>query len=329
VQALPEALQVGLQALHLSDPVEVTTDLVIDQPPDPATPPTIWWDGRADLKAATLHAGVEVTDVTGQLSCCGLHNGKRLEKVVGTFLLNTAAVLGQPVQNLHGRLEVLPDSPAILRFRDLSGNLFGGTIGGEARIECGPVLRYDLYLKALQVELAQFGKHNLGTAADLQGPAMAAIHLTGEGGDLAGLKGNGRLDVPSGKLYKLPPLLDLLKAFGLRVPDRIAFEQAHSMFEIEGPQLRIHKLDLYGNAISLRGQGTVNLDGSDLNLDFNADWGRMNQLFPDEVTEFSRAVSDQLLKIKMRGRIGEVRLERVFVPGIVEPAKKVLQMSKQ
>jgi hypothetical protein len=124
-------------------------------------------------------------------------------------------------------------------------------------------------------------------------------------------------------------LLDLLKAFGLRVPDRIAFEQAHSLFEIDGPQLRIHKLDLYGNAISLRGQGTVNLDGSDLNLDFNADWGRLNQLFPEEVTALSQGVSDQLLKIKMRGRIGDVRLERVFVPAIVEPAKKILQTSKQ
>jgi hypothetical protein len=330
VQALPEALQTGLQALRLSDPVEVTTDLVIDQPEDSGAPPVVWWDGHVDLKRATLHAGVEVSDVTGQLSCCGLHNGKRLQKVVGAFLLDTANVLGQPVENLHGRLDVLPDSPAILRFRDLTGNLFGGTIGGEARVECGPVVRYDLYLKALQVELAQLGKHNLGNAADLQGPAMAAIHLTGEGGELSGLKGNGRLDVPSGKLYKLPPLLDLLKALGLRVPDRIAFEQAHSLFEIDGPQLRIHKLDLYGNAISLRGTGTVNLlDGSDLNLDFNADWGRMNQLFPEPVTAFSQGVSDQLLKIKMRGRIGDVKLERVIVPGIVEPAKKVLQMSKQ
>jgi AsmA-like C-terminal region len=325
VRALPEGLQEGLDALHLSDPVDIATDLVISQPPEPNTPLIVWWDGRANLKHVALHAGVDVSDVSGELSCCGLHNGKRVEKVVGSFLLTEGKVLGQPMQNVHGRLEILPDSPAILRFRDLSGNLFTGTIGGEARIEFGPILRYDLYLKALGVQLDQFGQHNLGTATDMQGAAMAAIHLTGEGNELAALKGEGRLDVPSGKLYKLPPLLDLLKAFGLRVPDRIAFEQAHAAFKIDGPQLHIQQLDLYGNAISLRGQGTVNLDGTDLNLDFNADWGRMNQLFPDEVTELSRAVSDQLLKIKMRGRIGDVKTERVFVPAIVEPAKRALQ----
>ncbi len=323
LRALPEELRTGLEALHLSDPVEVTTDIVISQPPDLNTPLIVWWDGRVDLNHAGLHAGLDVTDVTGQLSCCGLHNGKELEKVVGTFLLKDASVLGQPGHNLHGRLEVLPKSPGILRFRDLSGNLFGGTLGGEARIEFGPVRRYDLYLKALDLHLDQFAQLNFGSTADLQGSAMAALHLQGEGDELAGLKGEGRVDVPNGKLYKLPPLLDLVKAFGLRVPDGIAFEQAHAAFRIDGPVLHIQQLDLYGNAVSLRGQGTSNLDGTDLNLDFNADWGRMNQLFPEQVTDVSKALSDQLLKIKMRGKIGNIKLERVFVPGIVEPTKKL------
>jgi hypothetical protein len=112
-----------------------------------------------------------------------------------------------------------------------------------------------------------------------------------------------------------------LKAFGLRVPDGIAFEQAHAQFEIDGPQLLIPQLDLYGNAVSLRGHGAVNLDGTNLNMRFNADWGRINQLFPDEVTWFSRAVSDQLLEIRMTGRVGDAKLERVFVPAINVMAK--------
>ena len=41
--------------------------------------------------------------------------------------------------------------------------------------------------------------------------------------------------VPSGKLARLPLLLDLLKWLGLRLPDRTAFEQAHADFRIEGP----------------------------------------------------------------------------------------------
>ncbi len=131
----------------------------------------------------------------------------------------------------------------------------------------------------------------------------AALHLTGEGTDLSGLKGNGRIEVANGKMYRLPLLLDLLKALGLRPPDRTAFEQARMLFAIEGPQMRIHALDLIGSAISLRGQGTLGLDGSNLNLDFSVDWGRMPQMLPGAISDLSQALSDQLFKIKLRGKI--------------------------
>ncbi len=129
-------------------------------------------------------------------------------------------------------------------------------------------------------------------------------------------------------MYRLPLLLDLLKAFGLRMPDRTAFEQAHMVFGIEGPQMRIHSLDLYGNAISLRGQGTLNIvDGSNLNLDFSADPGRMPQLLPPVISDLSQAVSDQLFKIKLRGKLSSPHFEKEFVPGVVDPIKRVFGKS--
>src|SRR5262249_13168863 len=153
-----------------------------------------------------------------------------------------------------------------------------------------------------------FGRHNLGEAskqAQLQGPAHASLHVFGDGSDLLNLKGNGRIDVPKGKLGQLPVLLDLVKAFGLRVPDRTAFEQAQMVFAIEGPQIQVQHLDLYGNAISLRGQGTLDLDGSNLNLDFSGTLGRMTQILPAGIDELSQMISGQFLKIKMRGKLGK------------------------
>jgi hypothetical protein len=179
----------------------------------------------------------------------------------------------------------------------------------------------------LQFQLEQFGRQNLGPDPQLEGAASAALHLWGEGTDLSGLKGDGRLDVPHGKMYRLPLLLDLLKAFGLRVPDRTAFEEAHVRFKIEGPQVRIDKLDLIGNAISLRGQGTLNLDGSNVNLDFNADWSRFPQMLPEGISAIPRAISDQVLKIKMRGKIGKPRFEKELMPAVVEPIKRAFGSS--
>jgi len=53
------------------------------------------------------------------------------------------------------------------------------------------------------------------------------------------------VDVPNGKMYRLPLLLDLLKWLGLRLPDRTAFEQAHVTFAIDGDRAQINQLDLF------------------------------------------------------------------------------------
>src|SRR5206468_2029289 len=129
--------------------------------------------------------------------------------------------------------------------------------------------------------------------------------------------------VPSGKMYRLPLLLDLLKWLGLRLPDRTAFEQAHVQFKIDGPRLQISELDLFGNAISVRGSGSMNMDGSDVKLDLNADWGRLSQLLPSGINDLSRELSNQLLRVKVRGRVGALKFEQELVPLVTDPLKKL------
>jgi hypothetical protein len=322
--ALPPTVRKGLDALKLETPVDVATELRVDAAADPAAPPVIWWDGGARLHDARLKVGVELKGVEGTVCCCGRHDGHQLDEgLVGNLLLSQALVFGQPVRNVRGQFEVAPDTPETFRVRNLAGELFSGTIGGQALIATGPVPHYEVVLHAMGIDLEQFGRHNLGAGIELQGPVTASLALWGEGPEITGLKGNGQVGVASGKLYRLPLLLDVIKAFGLRLPDRTAFEQAHLDFGIDGSQVQVRKLELYGNAVSLRGQGSLNLDGSDLNLDFNADWARFGQVLPTGVSALPRALSDQLLKIKLRGSLGAPRFEKEIVPGVIEPVKRV------
>lgn len=322
--ALPPPVRKALEVVHLQAPLDVETDLVVDASAEPGAPSVLWWDGGAQLHNASLKAGVELTGIEGRVFCRGRHDGRHLDGVVGNMLLQQALVLNQPVRNLRGRFEVAPDSPDVLRVRDLAAELFGGQVGGEARLDVSPTPRYEVVLHALGIQLEKLGKHNFGPDVELRGPLQADLSLRGEGTEITDLKGNGRLDVPAGKMLRLPLVIGLLKALGLRQPDRTAFEQAHVEFSIDGPQAQVHKLDLYGNAISLRGRGTLNLDGSDLNLDMNVDWARVGQMLPDSISALPRAVSNQLLKIKLRGKVGDPRFEKELVPGIVEPIKRVL-----
>jgi hypothetical protein len=94
-------------------------------------------------------------------------------------------------------------------------------------------------------------------------------------------------------------------------------------FAVEGAKLRVNTLNMKGTALSLRGKGTVNLDGSDLNLDFNVDPGRLcDVLGPGG--KVLRLWSDAVLKIKVHGKLSEPKFERELVPIVVEPVQGLL-----
>jgi hypothetical protein len=326
VNALPPTLHKLARALHIREPLGMTgKQLIVDMPPEPNMPPVIYWDGGLALRGATLQVGVDLERVNGQFWCRGRHDGRQLEGLVGNLMLDEAVLFKQPLHDVHTHLEVSRDAPEVLRLPDLKAKFFGGDIGGEARLEFGPTLQYELNLTALQVLLEEFGRHNVGSKVEWNGLATARIFLRGRGADVQGLEGHGSIDVPSGKMYNLPLLLDLLKVLGLRVPDRTAFEEAHANFTIKGPRVTISRLDLFGNAISLSGQGEMNLDGSDLQLDFYAVWGRIMQLLPPLFRPLPSAVSQQLLKIKMRGKVGDVQCTKEPVPVLVEPLERMIK----
>jgi hypothetical protein len=328
-RALPGPLQTACRVTELADPVTLKTLMVIDLGGEPGSLPVIYWDGWLALDRARLRLGVEVEGVSGHIACRGRHDGRQLEGVLGNLFLSEATLFHQPFRKVFSAFEVTREEPHVLSLPGLHAEFFGGEVYGPMRIEFGPALRYQMKLAASQVRLEEFGRHNLGDPGKLSGLATASVYLTGVGGELSGLKGNGQVDVPKGKMANLHPLVDLLKVLGLRWPDRTAFEEAHARFSINGPRVSVSQLSLLGNAISLRGHGEMNLNGTDLNLDFHTDWARAAQMLPPAVKAVPEEISNQLLKIQMRGQLGDVRITKVPVPLVVDPVKKVLKGGKE
>jgi hypothetical protein len=321
IAALPPALQRGVAALAIQGPLAVRTRLYIDSQPG-SDPPRIYWDGSAALRDVTVHAGVALEHISGTVAMRGWHDGHNIDGAEGNLDIRELTLFNQPIRNLRGEILITPQEPDVLRLPGLLAEYFGGQLYGPVRIELGPRPRYRLNLTAAQVKLEEFGRHNFNNT-ELNGQAVARIYLEGEGGELSGLKGNGRIDVPQGRMYKLPLLLDLLKFLGLRLPDRTFFEEAHVVFDIEGMRAHVKQLELYGNAISLRGSGDTNLDGSDLAFSFNVDWARLGQVLPEGVREVPREISNQLFRIDMHGKVGDVHFREVPVPILFTPIKKM------
>jgi hypothetical protein len=321
LDALPPCLSKACQCLQWRDPVQLEAKLVIDTRPE--QPPDVYWDGSVTLQNAQLKTGVDLTEVTGTVACLGRHDGRQLKGVVGNFVLEQATLFGQSLRSIQSRLEVSEQEPEILKLPGLYAQFCGGEVYGPIRVEFGPVVRYELNLTASHVKLEEFARQNAGLKSELSGEATAQVYLAGRCDNPDELKGAGRIDVPKGKIANLPPLVNLLKFLALRLPDRTAFEEAHAEFEIQGQRARVTRLDLFGNAISLRGQGDVRLDGSDLNLDFNTDWARLGQVLPPRVREIPQTISNQLLRIKMRGSVSEPTFKRDYMPLVTDPAKRM------
>lgn len=329
LRAMPPGLSRAARTLRLGPTVDLGTSLTLDIAPGAGAPVKVWWDAGLAVQDAQMRAGVNFDGVTGRFHTRGHFDGRHLGGVSAQVALKSARAFNQPLTDVTARIEVPARSPEVLRVRDLKASIHGGTLGGEANLTLGSVLKYDVLLDVVGMNLQAIGQHNMPGASGqrMEGLARAAISLQGEGDDLLGLKGSGRVDVVNGKIGELPMLLDLFKALGLRKPDRTAFEQAHAEMKVEGPRLHVSSLDLWGNAVSLRGAGSVDLDGNNVNLDFTATFGRLDEWLPLGLDRLPRWFSSQLLKIKMRGRIGppnQVRFEKDLVPGVFDPIRRVL-----
>jgi hypothetical protein len=326
--ALPPVLARACAGLGLRDPVDLKVhQLTMDThgPRDPA--PVVYWDGEMHFHDAALDAGVALDHVLGAAACRGKYDGSKLVGLDGNLLLDQVVIFKQPFRDVHSDLVVTADQPETLRLRNLAGHLYRGTVGGEAAVEFGPQVRYVLDLAAVGVELDAFGRHNLESGTQLSGLASARLSLNGRGADLKNLEGKGRIDIdPNARLYNLPLLLDLFKVLSLRPPDGTAFEQAHAAFTIRGPRVLVNQVDLFGNSFSLRGQGEMNLNGTDISLDFYAIWASVIQMLPPVIKDIPPAVSQNLLKVKMRGDLGHVQCIKEPVPVLVEPVRALLQL---
>ena len=124
---------------------------------------------------------------------------------------------------------------------------------------------------------------------------------------------------------------------GIKVPlPKIAGSDASGIIRELGPdvsglktgqRVTINRMDLLGSPVSLGGKGQMNLDGSDMNLEFYAVWARVMQVLPPIINEIPQAISKQFLKIKLRGDLGvKVQTVKEPVPILVDPLKELLDV---
>jgi hypothetical protein len=321
-QALPGKLQVAAKTLHLRDPLRLATDIIIAQPPEAGKPPDIYWDGKVEMFGAKVTTGMEWSNVWGELACRGRYDGRAIAGVEGNVLLDQVTFVDQPFKKVHGKFEIRKESPDRLLV-GVRAPIFSGDVTGQVCVNLTSALDYEVNLTASQINVAEFGRHNLGPKSQISGAASARIYLKGLGSGLDSLEGSGSIDLPKGHLYNLPLLLDLLKFLGLNWPDRTFFEEFHTAFGIQGSKVTVQRIDLLGNPVSLSGKGEFDLNSKDVKLDVYPMWGRVKELLPPVVRPVPAVFSKNLLTVEVRGKVSsnpkDLKFHMKPMPVIVDP----------
>src|SRR5262249_46483375 len=151
-----------------------------------------------------------------------------------------------------------------------------------------------------KIDLQQFAKEGLERSGQVQGKADVELTLSGRGNDLRTMQGEGWIKIPNGAhLYDLPLVVDLLTFLSGKLPRGSAFQEADGQFTIDGEKLKVTKLELLGDALSLRGEGEMQVDGANMNLEmYGLLWGRQLPLLPPLLDQIPPAVSKRLMKIR-------------------------------
>ena len=125
------------------------------------------------------------------------------------------------------------------------------------------------------------------------------------------------------KIFELPLFLSMLKTLKVRPTDRHAFDTANMNFVIQGETIDFKKLEFLGDAVSLLGNGKMNLDW-DIDLNLYSIIGR-NRINIPLISELYRAGSQKALWINVTGKLDNPKTNRHVLPQLNDSLQQIFQ----
>ncbi|MCA9053732.1 MAG: hypothetical protein KDA75_07835, partial [Planctomycetaceae bacterium] len=242
---------------------------------------TAAWHLDARLNNNTLTAGIDLSNVTGEVKVVrGAWNGRE-SFVEGHFKLDTATAFDIPLSTITGPFlvdgeDVYVGTPAWSgvqqpppydlqanpeAMREIQASVYGGTVGCslQARLDPRNPLQtsYRGTVKVRDARLEAWAARNGLTNDRLYGPVNGQIDFLGQGNSDRSVRGQGWVQISPAHLYELPVLNRVLASFDLRQPNRTAFTYAYGEFTLHDGLFDFSLIDLVGEALRLVGRGTV------------------------------------------------------------------------
>ena len=307
-----------------------------DEPPQPV----VYWNASLKLNGSSLEAGLPFEELFGTIASEGRYEGTHVGAVVGNIWLDKATVGKQPLSAAKLGYRIRPQlvdaafpsgyAPSAIEFPDITATLFQGTVGGQARVILDDTVKYRVWLTATGVRLDELARHTkLGSDSELRGLAQGSFLVENALDPKTGkwiTTGQGQIDVPQGRMYKIPVLLELVKVLKGQTPDRSAFEEAHATLELKGDRVKVTQLDLLGSAVSLGGSGELDTDGQNVKFEFYTIWSQtLKRWLTTPLGDVTGLLSGGLFKIELTRENGKFVTKAVMLPAVTDPVRAVAE----
>jgi hypothetical protein len=110
-------------------------------------------------------------------------------------------------------------------------------------------------------------------------------------------------------------MIAMLKLLSIREPDTNAFSQSDIDFRIAGNHVYFDPIDFRGDAISLLGDGEMNVETQRIQLTFHAMVGRAQLNLP-VIKDLVGGASQQLMLIHVGGTLQDPQVRREALPAV-------------
>jgi hypothetical protein len=205
-----------------------------------------------------------------------------------------------------------PSSRQINTANSISGILHKGVVRLDAQMNTST--KGEFYLQTTMADgcLLTACQELAPDLQDVSGHSFAQFRMQGDASGTHSHRGNGTIQLRDAKIYELPVFISLLKILNVRQLTRTAFDSGDIEFQIMGERIIFDRMEFTGDAISLIGNGEMNLDW-DIDLDFYSVMGR-NKIEIPLISKLYRAGSQRTLAIKIDGKLDNPRTHRQVLP---------------
>ena len=329
LDSLPDHLRDFLESLEITRPFNLSGIIEYRQTAQGAQ--AVAWDLNCTLFQNSAKLGLNFENISGIVRLTGQSFGDQFW-LTGDLNVDSLMVNGFQVTSLRGPFvfdgrqlrfgvqanQIRPDIPA----RRLTGRFCEGTIRADGTVMFGTgmsqAFNYTINGELIGADLAQVARELEPTIQTTSGTLnVTNLHLRGIGTRWEAVEGGGMIELRDANIYGAPVMVRLLRELRIRNIDPNAgmFSSMDVDFRISGLQIFFDSVRFEGDALSLHGDGMMQLENRQVDLTMKTRLGNRRTQIPF-ISDIIGGVGDQLVQLRITGPLSDPAINQVLVPEV-------------